>query len=90
MNNYKEKLKNILKSEQIYLNDWEIIILENFIENLLEETKKEAFNDWVKYAVDYKVTFIDENTDLEDLDMEEIPQFKWTLEQLNNLITNNK
>jgi hypothetical protein len=45
MNNYKEELKNILKSEQIYLNDGEIIILENFIENLLEETKKEAFND---------------------------------------------
>lgn len=41
MNNWKEKLKNILKSEQIYLNDWEIILLENFIENLLEEAKKE-------------------------------------------------
>jgi hypothetical protein len=41
MNNYKEELKNILKSEQIYLNDGEIIILENFIENLLEETKKD-------------------------------------------------
>jgi hypothetical protein len=45
MNNWKEELKNILKTERIYLSDGEIILLENFIENLLEETKKEAFND---------------------------------------------